>query len=232
LSTQPYRALKSSAEWAEFKPLYPNQVPGWIDKRFKVRGVKPEPAAVQRLADYVGTDLQAIELEIDKLITYTGSRQKITGDDVVQASGQTRDFNVFELQRAIGETRYPDALRITEQMLRQASNQRGEALMIVSVLTSYFTRLWKLTYLQHRQMPDKSLAARVGVSPFFIKEYLHSLRRYDSKAIAHAFASLLSADYELKGGATRNTRLILTLLIRRLMPGAASSVHSITAVVR
>ena len=230
LSTQPYRALKASGEWAEFKPLYQNQVSGWISKRFKLRGIKPEPKAVQRLADYLGTDLQAIESEIDKLITYSAGRKTITGDDVVRASGQTRDFNVFELQRAVGEVRYADALRITEQLLRQASNQQGEALMIVSVLTSYFTKLWKLTFLQRKQVPEKSMASHVGVSPYFVKEYMRSLRSYNHAAIANAFASLLSADYELKGGANRDSRLILTLLIRRLLSGATSGTHLNTAV--
>ena len=232
LSSHPYRALKEKAEWAEFKPLYQNQISGWISQRIKKRGLKATPEAIERLGDYLGTDLQAIETEIDKLVAYCGVRTEITGDDVVSASGQTRDFNVFELQRAIGEGRYSDAVSITERLLRQSTNKRSEALMIVSILTSYFTKLWKLTYLQNRKLPEKSLAQRVGVSPYFIKQYIHSLQIYNRLEIANAFASLLSADYELKGGATRNAQLILTLLIRRLIPDAAASVPTKTAVSR
>ncbi len=218
LSTQPYRGLKAQSEWAEFKSFYDNQIPGWINKRLKVRKVEADATAIQRLSDYLGTDLQSIESEIEKLITYCGEKKKITGDDVVQASGQTRDFNVFELQKAIGEARHADAQKISEQLLRQASNKRGEALMIVSVLTSYFTKLWKLTYFQYKNVPENALSSRVGVSPYFIKEYLRSLRFYNRTAIAGAFATLLAADYELKGGANRDTQLILTLLLRRLIP--------------
>ena len=230
LSSHPYRALKEKAEWAEFKPLYQNQISGWISNRIKMRGMSATPEAIGMLGDFLGTDLQAIETEIEKLIAYCGVRKNITGDDVVSASGQTRDFNVFELQRAIGEGRYSDAMLITERLLHQATNKRSEALMIVSILTSYFTKLWKLTYLQSRQMSEKSLAQRVGISPYFIKQYIHSLQLYNRVEIAHAFASLLSADYELKGGANRNAQLILTLLIRRLVPDAATSVYTNTAV--
>ena len=230
VSAHPYKALRTHAAWAEFKPLYQNQVAGWIANRVALRNMKATPEAVERMADYLGTDLQSIETEIDKLVVYCGGRSSITGDDVVSASGQTRDFNVFELQRAIGEGRYPDAMRITERLLHQSTNMRSEALMIVSILTSYFTKLWKLTYLQNRRLPEKALAQRVGISPYFIKQYLHSLQRYNRLQIADAFASLLSADYELKGGATRNAQLILTLLIRRLIPDAAASVHTKTVV--
>jgi len=168
------------------------------------------------LTDYVGVNLQAAVGEIDKLITYIGDRSVITGDDVVRASGQTREFNVFELQRAIGEYRYSDALRTSERLLRQASNRRGEALMIVSVLTSYFTKLWKLHGMQGRGVSDKEIAARVGVSPYFIKEYQQTIRRFNRMSVENAFASLLAADYELKGGSGREEGLVLSLLMRRL----------------
>lgn len=220
LSAHPYRALRQHAAWAEFKPLYDNQMAGWIQQRVQMQGYRIEAAAVQMLADYVGTNLQAAAAEIEKLTTFAGERRTLTGDDVVHASGQTRDFNVFELQRAIGEGRYADAMRILERMLQQASNPRSESLMIVAVLTGYFTKLWKLAVCQARRMPEKAMAARIGVPPFFIKEYLFSLRRFGPAALERAFAALLAADYELKGGSGRDERLVMTLALRRLLPDA------------
>ena len=218
LSAHPYRALKKHAVAAEFKPLYANQMPGWIQRRAEANGYRLDDAAVAMLADFVGTNLHAAAAELDKLVTYAGGRTRLTADDVVEASGQTRDFNVFELQKAIGTGRYPDALRITERLLQQASNKRGEALMIVSVLTSYFTKLWKLTVCRAQRQPEQAMARRIGVSPFFLKEYLFSLRRFDLPAIERAFTALLAADFELKGGAGRDERLVLNLLLRHMLP--------------
>ncbi|GIV57766.1 MAG: DNA polymerase III subunit delta [Bacteroidetes bacterium] len=217
LSAHPYRALRQHAAWAEFKPLYERQIPGWIDQRVQQKGYRIEPRALQMLSEFVGTDLRTADAEIDKLITYAGGRATLTADDVLAATGQTREYNVFELQRAIGAGRYPDALRIAERLLQQASNARSEGLMIVSVLTSYFMKLWKLTECQTRGLNDRAMATRIGVSPYFIKEYLTSLRRYGPGAIARAFATLLAADYELKGGGSRNERLVLALMLRRIM---------------
>ncbi len=223
LSMHPYRALKKHAAWGEFKPLYDNQVPGWIQKRVKSLGYTIEPQAVQMLADRVGATLHLAASEIDKLMTYAGERRTLTADDVVRASGHTREFNVFELQRAIGEGRFNDALRIGERLLGQASNTRGEALMIVSVLTGYITRLWKLNACQGLRLPEREMAQRVGVSPYFIKEYLFSLRRFSPQALEQAFSALLAADYELKGGSRRDERLVLTLLLRRLIPQSVAT---------
>jgi len=218
LTMKPYRALKDKAASAEFKPLYERQIPGWIKKRIEASGYQIEPSAVQMLAEYVGTNLQSIATEIEKLITYVGHKEKITDSDVVQASGQIRGFSVFELQRAVGEGRYSDSMRITERMLQKASNTRSESLMIVAVLTGYFNKLWKLTVCQAKRMSEKAMAQRIGVPFFFIKQYLSSLNVFNITAIERAFEVLLAADYELKGGSSRDSRLVLTLMLRRLIP--------------
>ena len=220
LSTHPYRALKRHAAWAEFKTLYANQLPGWISRRIQALGYRAEPQAVQMLADYVGTNLQAAATELDKLIAFAGERRSLTADDVLHASGQTREFNVFELQKAIGEGRFHDAVRIGERLVAQAANARGEALMIVAVLTTYFTRLWKLGVLQSQGASEHEMAREAGINKYFLKEYVFSLRRFPPAALEQAFAALLAADYELKGGAQRDERLVLLLLIRRLLPEA------------
>ena len=221
LSAHPYHALKQHAAWGEFKSFYAKEMPGWIQRRVVGLGYEIEPQAVQMLADYVGTSLHVAAGEIEKLITYAGGRQKLTADDVVRASGQTREFIVFELQRALGEGRADDVQRIGQRLIAQASNMRGEALMIVSVLTGYFTKLWKLSAGQALRIPEREMAQQVGISPYFIKEYLFSLHRFPPRALERAFAALLAADYELKGGSRRDERLVMTLLLRRLTPGAA-----------
>ncbi len=214
LNQKPYRALKKHAVWAEFKPLYERQLPGWIQARIEAVGYEIEPRAVQMLSEGLGTSLRTADAEIEKLITYAGGRRRITADDVIHAAGQTREYNVFELQRTIGERRYVDAVRIAERLLQQASNTRGEALSIVAILTVYFTKLWKLTAA--RRTSENDLAERIGVPPYFLKEYVAGARRIGRRGIDEAFSALLAADFELKGGANRDERLILTLLMRKL----------------
>jgi DNA polymerase-3 subunit delta len=221
LSAHPYRALKEKAAWSWFRSLYDNEMPEWIERYVRGQGYEIEPRAIQMLADYVGTDLQTAASEIEKLITFAGERDRLTTDDVLAASGQTREFNVFELQNAIGEGRHADAMRITERLLQQASNPRSEAIMVVAVLNAYVDKLWKLQTHEAQTMNKYDLAGHIGVSPYFVEEYKHAARRYDRASIADAYAALLAADYELKGGSERDARLILTLLLRRLLPPAA-----------
>ena len=70
------------------------------------------------------------------------------------------------------------------------------------------------------------MARQVGISPYFISEYVVSLRRFPPRRLEQAFSALLAADYELKGGSTRDARLILLLLLRRLIPESVRAASS------
>lgn len=216
LNTQPYRALQTHAVWAELRPLKPAQMPAWITRYAQQEGYQLTPEALQQLVAYVGTDLQAAVQELQKLFTFAGRRTMLTADDVVSVSGQTRAFNVFELQRAVGEKRYAEAVTIMEHLLRHASNPRSEALRIVSVLTTYFMKLWRLTLCQAQRLPEKAIAARIGVPPYFLQEYVQAARRYELPAIRSVLAALLAADAELKGESERDPHLVAHLLLRQI----------------
>lgn len=220
LTQHPYRSLKQHAVWAEFRPLYERQMPGWVDKRLRARGCKAEGNGAQMVAEAVGTNLQAAAAEVDKLIAYVGEARTVTEEDVVRAAGHSREANVFELQKAVGEGAHARALAIAEALLAQASNRRGEALLVVSVLAGYVTRLWKLTACLAQRMPEGEMARHIGVSPFFLKEYLVSLRRFGPLQLRLASEALLAADVELKGGSSRDERLVLTLTLGRMRASA------------
>jgi DNA polymerase-3 subunit delta len=225
LSAHPYRALKEHAEAVEFEALYDRQIPGWIKNRVRAAGYDIEAAAVEMLAQLIGSDLHKAAAEVDKLTTYVGDRQTITRDDVLHVGGHAREYNVFELQETIGEGNYPRALEIADQMLQQATRPRGEALMIVAVLMRYFRKLLKLLGCQGKNMSDEAMARHIGVPPYFFKQYHLSLNRYDRQTIERAFSALLAADYELKGGATRETRTIISLMLGQIVPDRAAAGH-------
>ena len=165
--------------------------------------------------------IKLADAEIDKLLSYLGDRNRIEVDDVLLASGQTREFNVFELQRAIGDGNYPQAAAIAERLLQQASNKTGEGIRIVAILNSYFIKLWRLTKCREARMSEREMAQQTGIQPYFLKEYIRSLRFFSPERIRSAFKLLLAADYEIKGGATRDPHVIMTLMLRGLVPDGA-----------
>lgn len=221
-NADPYRTLQKITEHVQvvqFAPLWRNQASECIREHVKSCGYSVEAGVEQLLIEFLGTGLALLFQEIEKLITYVGIRDPkvITKRDVLQACGQTREINIFELQDAIVQRRAIDAHRITEQLLLGASSRQGEALRIVSILANYFVRLWKLHEVGTKRLPQKELAKRIGISPKMMYRYQNATRMWPLREVQRAVQLLLSVDSEIKGLSRHSTRLIMSLFIVQLL---------------
>ncbi|HEX7070843.1 MAG TPA: DNA polymerase III subunit delta [Rhodothermales bacterium] len=221
LNAHPFRALKSTATVCEFKRLESRRLPGWIEGRVRSAGREIEPRALQMLTDVCGGGLAAASAEVEKLLTFVGDRGTVTADDVIQASGHTREHNIFELQRMVGERRFESALVIAERLLQHSTNPRGEALRMLSVLGAFFSKLWKLSAARARGASEAEMAKAADVKGYFLKEYLHALRNWGGDRLDRAFSALLAADFELKGGSSRSDQLVVLLMLHRMIGESA-----------
>ncbi len=210
LSTKyPYNILLSKYHWMEFPKLYESDFPKWIASRTKAAGKRISIEAAQLLASQSEQNLRDINNEIEKLLIYTGESDSIDIADVASLSGAGRDFNVFELQKAVGKRSLSASLNILFNML-DADKQE---ILIVTMLTRYFTILWKLIEESRQTSNDYQLASKIGVSPFFVPEYKAALRNYSSKQIDTAFLALTDADLKLKTSSGDTLAIMQNLLI-------------------
>jgi len=221
-NADPYRALKKNSkevQVVEFSSLWKNQAAGFVREYAQERGYQLEGGVDQLIVEFLGTGLALIAQEVEKLITYTGIRESktITKQDVLQASGQSRDINVFELQDAITQRRAVDAHRIAEQLLLGASSRQGEALMIVAILTNHFVKIWKLHEFRTSGASSAGLPKQLGIPPSMMRKYHEAARIWSLQDVKRAMQLLLSVDSEIKGLSRRSPHLIMTLFITRLL---------------
>jgi DNA polymerase III subunit delta len=205
-----FKALQPSAVVVEFRQLYENEIPGWIGKRITAQGKTASQEVCQLLGTYLGRSLREIQQEIDKLFLFVGERQTITVDDVTAVVGNSRNANIFELQRAIGTGDLGRSLSVVSQMIASGESAVG---MIV-MLSRYIQKLWLLQEHMKSISNEFQLASALGVSPAFIREYIGAARRYSSAHLESCFSALVEADSALKSGGP-DPALIMTILIYR-----------------
>ena len=70
------------------------------------------PRAALLLGSYLGTDLQKISNELEKLFIALPNKSSIDESDIEKHVGISKDFNVFELQNAIGSKNERKAMQI------------------------------------------------------------------------------------------------------------------------
>jgi DNA polymerase-3 subunit delta len=209
---KPFTDLKKHAELVECKPLYDNQVPPWLAERIRQQGREANAEACRLIQAYVGNSLRSLQNEIDKLFVFIGDRKKVTVEDIAAVVGATKGYTIFELQNAIGRRDSKEAVKILERMLEAGQSPQ----MIIVMLTRFFTQLWKLSDARARRLSEQETAREIGVSPYFVKQFIEFRANFDVEQIERNFKSLLEADTVLKS-TSRDPHLVLDLLIISLL---------------
>ncbi len=184
----------------EGKRLYENQVGDWIIKTMKSRGYGISPKAAQMLVEFLGTDLGKIDNELQKLQLICPEGTTISPELIEENIGISKDFNNFELRKAIGEK---DSLRAHRIINYFAQNPKDNPMVVtISLLFSYFSQI-----LQYHGMNDKSkgaVAKQLKVNPYFVSDYVTAARNYPMKKVSHAISLLQETDVKSKGVGAAN----------------------------
>jgi len=175
----------------------PRQLAPWVRAEAQSRGVRFEPAAINRLVDAVGDDLSRLALAVDQLGVYAGDRAVIA-DDVDELIADTRERSVFELTDAIGAADRTRALIAVSSLC----DQRESAIGIVVMLARHVRQLGLVYALRADGTPRGEWASRLGVPPFVVDKLIAQARSYSPRALAHATRQLAYADRALKGDLT------------------------------
>ena len=179
----------------ESKKLYENQVGDWIKRILASKKYTIEPKANAMLVEFLGTDLGKINNELQKLQIILPKGSAITPKDIEENIGFSKDFNVFELRKAIGERNQLKAYTIAENF---ANNPKENPMVVTtSLVFGFFIQLLKYHGLKDRN--PKNVAAVIGVNPYFLKEYDVALKNYPMKKVSQIVASLRDIDVKSKG---------------------------------
>jgi DNA polymerase III subunit delta len=194
--TKLYKLIDSNAVYFESARLRDYQVPGWIDRYLMVKGIKSDPSASAMLTEYLGTDLHKIVNELDKLlITLPPGKPVITTDLIEKNIGISKDYNNFELQKAVGEKNIYKANMIIRYF---ANNQKDNPVnLTIASLFSYFSKL--LTYHYLTDKSKNNVAAMLKINPYFVRDYEVSAEKYNAKKTVLIISLLRTYDMKSKG---------------------------------
>ncbi len=209
-----YKAIAKNGLIFESKKLYENQVGDWITKVLRGKKYSIEPKASQMLVEFLGTDLSKISNELDKLTSVLKEGTIISPNHIEENIGISKDFNNFELRKAVGNKEVVKANRIINYFSQNPKN--NPLVMTISLLNSFFTQL-----LMYHGLQDKSkasVARALGVNPYFVDDYVSAARNYPMRKVSQVIGFLRDSDVKSKGvGANQSQADILKELIFKIL---------------
>ena len=197
------------------KKLYDNQVPDWVMRFVKSKGYSINTKAAYMIADSVGNNLERITNEIDKLLINLPEKTEITGELVEKHIGISKEYNVFELQKALT---MKDVLKANKIVVHFGANPKNNPLIpVIAMLFSFFSKLLLAHHAPNKS--DAGLASVLKVNPFFVKDYKLGMRNYPMGKVIANIHYLKTADLQSKGVGigTVNEEQILKELVFKLL---------------
>jgi DNA polymerase-3 subunit delta len=179
----------------ESKKLYDNQIAGWINSYVRERGYDITPKASAMLTEFLGADLSKVVNEISKLILNIPDKATINDELVERNIGISKDFNIFELQNAIGTRNILKANQIANYF---AANPKENPLVkTITILFGYFSKL--MIYHQLKDKSRNNAASALSINPFFVKDYQVASRNYNFQKLTKIISYLKEYDLKSKG---------------------------------
>jgi DNA polymerase-3 subunit delta len=194
--TRFYKLLDEKGVVFDSEKLYEDKVPGWITGYLLQQERLIEPKAASMLVDFLGNDIGKIVNELDKLLLILpqGS-QKITAVQVEQNIGISKEYNTFELNRALGKRDVLKSARIVNHFIKNPKN--NPMVLTLSSLFYFFSKLMLFHSLKDKSR--ENTARSLGINPFFVNEYHQAAQHYPLARVYEIIALLREYDLKSKG---------------------------------
>jgi len=212
LNTEPFKSLDANGFLYEAKELKGKNLISWLINEAEEKGKNLSEENAQLLMDIVGENRSMLEVQLEKICIFLSDKKEIKIETIQQVSSELKQFNIFDLQNAIGVKDKARALSVANNLL----DNGAEPTFIITMLTRYFTGLAKISELQTKNTPPQQAARIVGTHPFFYPNYVKARKLFSDEKLVEVFRSLLKADVSVKT-TSADDKTIITLLIAEIL---------------
>ena len=190
-----FKTLDKAKMLFHSEPVKDYNLAKWIDDEARNLQIKLAPGISQLLADYLGNDLSRIANELNKMKLVLKDGEVLDGKLVETHIGISKEFNVFELQKALGKKDANTSFKIAYYMGKNPKT--NPIVMTIGNLYNFFSNVVLYHTVSHQSPP--TIASELGINPYFVKDYAEAARLYPLKFATRIISVLREIDLKSKG---------------------------------
>lgn len=195
--------FKKHGVLVEYKRFYDNKLPGFIQSESVSQGKPIEAAAAELLSVLIGNNLQELSSQIEKLVVYVGTKQRITVDDVRTIASSSKAFTAFELAKFLGLRDLSNSVKSLDALFLNGE----DAPMMIGALTRHFRQLWRVRELLDKKMPQADIGRELSINSFFLGDIIAQARNFSRRELKQIFDEFYRCDVASKTGGQPYTLL-------------------------
>ena len=203
-----YKTFHKDFRLCEFPRLKGQALERWADAFVRKNGYRISTAALKRVVDVAGADLQTLASEFEKLMLYAGTEKNIPDNVIEDLVRVSRQQSIFDLTNAVGRRDRGGALRSLGNLLGMGEHP----LVIVTMLARHCRQtLIAIEGLRERKNP-RDIAAAAQIPPFATDQFLAGARAVNPDTVRDMYIRLAAIDRQLKSSSLDGRALLEGLI--------------------
>lgn len=203
-----YRTLRDRNCVAEFVRLKGPAMERWAAGFFQRHGCRVSGAAIKRIVDLAGSDLQSLTGELEKIVLYTGKSRQIPDSAIEDLVSVSRQQGIFDLINAVGKRDRVASLRSLSNLLSMGEHP----LVIVSMLARHCRQMMIARECLDRGSDAREIGSVAQIPAFLLDQFLRQAKSADIGAVRTMFVRLAETDRLLKSSSADGQALLEKLI--------------------
>lgn len=203
-----FKAVKNKGRVVELGRQDARTLTSWVLGMLRREKLNITRDAMERFLEMAGDDMENIEHELEKLISYVHGKDAIEKSDVEAICTVTTENKIFDMVRAVAERRQRQALDLYYDLL----TLKEPPMRILFLIARQFNQMLQLRDLRDQGFDNKTIASKAGLAPFIVTKLLGQASHYDKEKLQQAVTDCVEAEASVKTGRLGD-RLAVELLI-------------------
>lgn len=204
-----FKTVLAQGRAVEFTAQDEQTLKQWIARTLGKEGKKITENTAQLFLQKVGTDMENIRMELEKLICYAYDREIITSEDVDAICTNRISNHIFDMINAIADGRRQKALQLYYDLLAL----KESPMYILSLIARQYNLLLQVKELRSRGYDSKAIAPKVGLSPFVTGKYVSQSGRFKTASLRSALEQCAAAEEAVKNGRMNDVMSVELLIM-------------------
>lgn len=193
-----------------FDQLTDPEIVRWVNSRLKPFKKKMAAESIQQLVFTSGRELNRLDGELNKLISYTGDRGVIDEMDIDAVVSPSLEYGAFDMLNHLFDGDIAGAYRLMGLMLERGGNR-------IAILASISRQLRGMSFMATAIENGKSVeetGKQLSLNPYAAKVMAQKARRFPSEELKNTYLAAIESDYAIKSGRMRDSAALDRLFIK------------------
>lgn len=208
-----YKAVKAKGHVTELPFQDENTLKRWILGQVKKENKQISEGTLKALLEKVGTDMEHLLRELEKLFCYTLERDTITSEDVNEVCITQMSNHIFDMVNAVADKRQKQALDLYYELLAL----KEPPMKILFLMIRQYRILFQVKDLLKQGYGRKEIAAKAGLHPFVAGKYMEQARHFRTSELRAIVEDGAEMEVRVKTGKLMDTLAVEVFIVKYSM---------------